>query len=265
MYVYHTFIHLWLIQVMELLIKIILHILLHRIAEFESLCRMFFIANVLICVLFKFFLESLLHCRTFQPSACEVRLLLPRWFHCSNVGSTVYYLPLLFYCSESMHEAKPHAEATTTRKVLIKTIETRDGQVGPTPDDCHGPRSLRQFVDFRPFELEHKFCDPDCPLLSFSRWSTSQLRITMTWSSNFQQEQNKEPHVTVATSKKTNLQHTTNSTALKKCLYIWWPHESVSWWRRWWITFSSAEVFCHVCLDTLMKSAQCRKVYKNPL
>uniref|UniRef100_A0A3P8VZI8 Vimentin like n=1 Tax=Cynoglossus semilaevis TaxID=244447 RepID=A0A3P8VZI8_CYNSE len=42
---------------------------------------------------------------------------------------TVYYLPLLFYCSESMHEAKPHAEATTTRKVLIKTIETRDGQV----------------------------------------------------------------------------------------------------------------------------------------
>ncbi|KAI4810373.1 hypothetical protein KUCAC02_019208, partial [Chaenocephalus aceratus] len=30
---------------------------------------------------------------------------------------------------ETMMDSKPHFEATTTKKVLIKTIETRDGQV----------------------------------------------------------------------------------------------------------------------------------------
>uniref|UniRef100_A0A8C2ZZ03 Vimentin like n=1 Tax=Cyclopterus lumpus TaxID=8103 RepID=A0A8C2ZZ03_CYCLU len=36
---------------------------------------------------------------------------------------------------ETMIDSKPHFEATTTRKVLIKTIETRDGQVGSTSSD----------------------------------------------------------------------------------------------------------------------------------
>ena len=34
-----------------------------------------------------------------------------------------------------MIEAKPHIETATTKKVLIKTIETRDGQVDSTSSD----------------------------------------------------------------------------------------------------------------------------------
>lgn len=36
---------------------------------------------------------------------------------------------------ETMIDSKPHIETTTTKKVLIKTIETRDGQVGSTSND----------------------------------------------------------------------------------------------------------------------------------
>uniref|UniRef100_A0A674NGW4 Vimentin like n=1 Tax=Takifugu rubripes TaxID=31033 RepID=A0A674NGW4_TAKRU len=36
---------------------------------------------------------------------------------------------------ETMLESKPHIETTTTKKVLIKTIETRDGQVESTSSD----------------------------------------------------------------------------------------------------------------------------------
>lgn len=34
-----------------------------------------------------------------------------------------------------MIDSKPHFESTTTKKVLIKTIETRDGQVESTSSD----------------------------------------------------------------------------------------------------------------------------------
>lgn len=38
----------------------------------------------------------------------------------------------LFSSLETMIDSKPHVESTTTKKVLIKTIETRDGQVEST-------------------------------------------------------------------------------------------------------------------------------------
>lgn len=43
-----------------------------------------------------------------------------------------------------MIESKPHVESTTTKKVLIKTIETRDGQVWSTSSDF---QSMKQFSD----------------------------------------------------------------------------------------------------------------------
>lgn len=43
-----------------------------------------------------------------------------------------------------MFESKPHVESTTTKKVLIKTIETRDGQVWSTLSDF---QSIKWFSD----------------------------------------------------------------------------------------------------------------------
>lgn len=79
-----------------------------------------------------------------------------------------------------MIDSKPHIETTTTKKVLIKTIETRDGQVKSTSSDF---QSMKYFSDV--------FLTSDSELITFSlssaslfRWSMSQPRTTMKWSDN---------------------------------------------------------------------------------
>ncbi len=58
------------------------------------------------------------------------------------VNNTAHY----FSFSETMVDMKPHVETTTTKKVLIKTIETRDGQVESTSSDR---QSIQSFSDGR--------------------------------------------------------------------------------------------------------------------
>lgn len=48
-----------------------------------------------------------------------------------------------------MIDSKPHIETTSTKKVLIKTIETRDGQVESTSSAF----SINEVIFWRPFDL----------------------------------------------------------------------------------------------------------------
>lgn len=118
----------------------------------------------------------------------------------------LYCTALWFSSLETMMDSKPHIETTSTKKVLIKTIETRDGQVQSTWSDFQSNESFTASIRSSGTQLI-MFCLHPCPgdqrVNPEPRW----LGVIMSLSLPNNQKQYGETQFTGATSKQPTTTH----------------------------------------------------------